>query len=182
MSESGEPVKTGDEQTLVFRVKLTEQDVVDLNCHNDSLLLRKRFRRLFAAVMFGLAALSVIGMMIVGPFVAGFAMIVIAYLAIFGLAPWRRWQIRRHYRRHRDKFHDTTILIGPQSVSVESAGAKSEFDWKQISIVAHTVDGLLVCTQRVGVLFWLPSRVVTANSEQLILQWAKQKNICIRQV
>jgi hypothetical protein len=187
MSETVEPAKMSEEQTLVFRGKLTEQDVVDLHRHRDLLMLRKGLRYLGIGLMFGLIALAALGLVIrkdnqdlLTPLVGLGFFLVCAYLVVVYYPLRRRTLIRRHYRKHAADYHETTVTISPDRIRIDNPSIQSDFDWKHVCVIAETVDGLLFCSHTLDVHFWLPSRLLTAESRQLALEWAVRNNVQIR--
>jgi hypothetical protein len=173
-----------NQRTLVFRGKLPQQDVVDIQRYRDFLLLGKGLRRVAACLLIGISLLFAIGMFLGKPTVGGIvllgAWIAWVYGALVYYPMYRLRRVRQHYRSHADSYHESTVTLSPEHMSIDNPSVQSRFDWKRVGVVADTPAGLLFCAADLHVYFWLPQRLLTADARQLVIAWAEQNNVKVR--
>lgn len=150
---------TGD--ALVFRGRLTEEDVVSLQRYRDMLLVRRPFRtmaKLFAATM----GIVMICFMIEEGW-DNFAALFLAGCAyVFILPVERRWRARRSFRQNPDNYLETEARLTASQVSIANENHQTVFAWKLLKGVMDTPEGVMFYVETTPVL-WLPSRLFDGN-------------------
>lgn len=174
-------MNTPKEEPLVFRGRLTLEDVTHITNEMDLVAFRRPFR--WAARLFGtgLAALCVLGIYLKGPHTLLITVIACWFLLLF-TPLWRRLAIRHRYQRNSESYFETEVRLNVESVSTENAQHQARYDWKLIGIVCDTRNGVLFCNVSRQPLFWLPNRVFPDNeTRQRVLNLVIDRGVQLRQ-
>lgn len=157
-------------EPLVFKVRLTENDVV-LISHYVGLCGLSRAVRWTVAI--ALAACAI------GLFWLAFELksdsfpinylVIVAIVLIFGsfgiaTAPiFIRWETRRQYRKRSGEYLETQVTLTPEKASIETEKSKADYQWDLFKTLIVTSEGLLFCFTQLQPVFWLPKRLFENN-------------------
>ncbi len=134
--------------------------------------------RIFERVFQGAGILCLgIGVGIWNTELKGIAMplILLGLYVLFLRKPIQNWQIRRHFKRRKDKGITIAFEFGEEEVSVHSAQSKGKFGWDQYPRAVQGKRGLILY-QPFDRYHWVPSSAF-ANGEEWegFLELAKKK-------
>jgi hypothetical protein len=167
---------------LVFRGRLSLEDVTHVRRYHDRILLRKPLRWVVGLFATALAVVCTSAMFLIGPHPAAVA-VILAWLCLL-LLPWeRRWRARRHCRKHPEEYLETQVALTEDRVSIENEALRSEFQWKVVGLVCDTPQGLLFCDRAFRALFWLPARLFDGSQpREAVLELTARNAVRVRRL
>ena len=170
-------------EPLVFRGRLTEDDVADIRRCHDRVIMRPAMQAVArgAAIMLAMAAIGIIVKK--GPDAFGVLLLAGCLYLLFVLPAERVWRARLHYRRHAHDYLECEVRLSHERVGLASDRANVEFEWNVLGLIADSPAGLLFCSLDWQVLFWLPARLFDGNSlRECVLLLAKAHGVPVRSV
>jgi hypothetical protein len=167
---------------LSFTGKLTLQDTLDLHHYRSLLVVRRSVRWLVTAV-----SLLIITAVVLAGIQSHFTWPLYFIIALFGYFPLSflldRLRVARYYRRHPDKYVESTVDLGEDIISVENVNYQTRLRWNQLSRVVSTRRGLLFVLPPYQPLCWLPQRLFEGNSKkEQILNLAQHHDVRIKRL
>lgn len=183
-----EPIDDGE--VLVFRGRLTEEDVTDIRWCLNRLTVRRSIRWLaygLAAIVAALCLAAIVVMFRQG-LSASIGLLVVTLLVLFYWAfflLWlpreQAWRARRHYRRHPEDYLETKVTLTGDHVVTENTDGKSELRWKWVGFVVDVPAGLMFLDTGGRMMFWLPSRLLDGEGlRERVLGLARSKGNRVR--
>lgn len=177
---------------LIFRGRLTEDDVADIRRCLARLFMPVRVGRLLALTAACIVATGA-GLLYSGILTSSdlkpgayFLMGIGLYLEVWvsWLSPtFQVWLARRAYRRKSSMFLESQVTLCADRLGIENDAVKSDFRWELVKFVADTPRGVLFCNALRQSIFWLPNRVFEdADSRAQLLKLAERNRVQVRQV
>ena len=169
-------------EPLSFTGKLTLQDAVDLHHYRSLLIVRRSIRWLVAGV-----SLSIIALVVFAGLHSHFTWPLYVIIAFFVYLPLTffldRLRVALYYRRHPDKYVESTVALEDDAISVENINFQMRLRWSQLRSVVSTRRGLLFVLPPHQPLCWLPQRLFETNSKkEQILGLARKHDVPVKQL
>jgi len=175
---------------LVFRGRLTEDDLVDIQWCVDRLVVRRSVRWLACGTATLLAALCLAALAFSRsmrsevPLPLLVSTLVVWSFWVYGLfllPRERRWSARRHYRRRAGDYLDTLVSLSEDRVAIENEVMKIALRWEAVGLIVDVPAGLLFCNAARQMLFWLPDRLLEdGRSRERVLALAGDHGVLVQ--
>jgi UPF0716 family protein affecting phage T7 exclusion len=170
-------------EPLSFTGRLTLQDTLDLEHYRSLRVVRRPIRWLLGIVSIFIAA--VVLMAGVSTHFTWPLYIILAFCAYFpfGWFLLERVRVAQYYRRHPEKYVESTVTLSEDSVSVANVNFDMRLHWNQLHSVVSTPQGLLFLLPPYHALCWLPQRLFEhSGKKEQILDLARKASVQIKQM